>query len=64
MLVFEQNWRLGYIIEKNEANDKIKITFLHPAGPSPLFFKQNRLIKIVQERSIIENNVLQQLMHF
>ena len=37
-IAYEQNWWLGYIIEKNEVNDQIKVTFLHPVGPSPSFF--------------------------
>ena len=34
------NWWLGYVLTKNE-NYKLNVTFLHTAGPLPLFHIQN-----------------------
>lgn len=36
-VVYDQKWWLAYVIGKNECDDDIKLTFLHPAGPSPSF---------------------------
>ena len=30
-------WWLGYVFEKGEEHDEVKITFLHPCGPAPSF---------------------------
>lgn len=35
--VYDKNWWLGYILEKNEELDEVKITFLHPCGPAKSF---------------------------
>lgn len=35
--VYKANWWLGYILQKNEELDEVKITFLHPSGPSTSF---------------------------
>ena len=36
-VVYEANWWLGYVLQKNDELDEVKITFLHPAGPSTSF---------------------------
>lgn len=36
--VYDRNWCLRYIMEKNEVRDQIKTTFLELAGPSASFF--------------------------
>ncbi|GBM67255.1 hypothetical protein AVEN_213590-1 [Araneus ventricosus] len=35
--VYEGNWWLGYVLQKNEELDEVKITFLHPFGSSASF---------------------------
>lgn len=35
--VYDQKWWLAYVLEKNEEEDELKVTFLHPAGPSSSF---------------------------
>ncbi|GBO06190.1 hypothetical protein AVEN_138860-1 [Araneus ventricosus] len=35
--VYEGNWWLGYLLQKNEELDEVKITFLHPFGSSASF---------------------------
>lgn len=35
--VYEGNWWLGYVLQKNEELDEVQITFLHPSGPSTSF---------------------------
>jgi hypothetical protein len=35
--VYYKNWWLGYILEKNEELDEVKVTFLHPWGPATSF---------------------------
>ncbi|CAH0558681.1 unnamed protein product [Brassicogethes aeneus] len=32
--VYGKNWWLGYVLEKDEEHDEVKITFLHPCGPA------------------------------
>ena len=36
-VVYDSKWWLAYVLEKNEEEDEIKVTFLHPRGPSPSF---------------------------
>lgn len=36
-VVYGSNWWLAYVLEKNEEEDEVKVTFLHPQGPSPSF---------------------------
>lgn len=36
-VVYEGNWWLGYVLQKNKELDEVKITFLHPSGPSKSF---------------------------
>jgi len=36
-VVYEANWWLGYVLQKNEELDEVKVTFLHPAGPATSF---------------------------
>lgn len=43
-VVYEANWWLGYVLHKNEELDEVKITFLHPAGPSTYSHIQETLI--------------------
>ena len=35
--VYDNNLWLGYVLEKNEEQDEVKITFLHPSGPTKSF---------------------------
>lgn len=35
--VYDKKWWLGYVLEKNEELDEVKITFLHPSGPATSF---------------------------
>lgn len=37
IVVYDAKWWLAYVLEKNEELDEIKVTFLHPAGPSKSF---------------------------
>lgn len=32
---YDGKWWLAYVLDKNESEDEVKVTFLHPAGPSP-----------------------------
>lgn len=34
---YDSKWWLAYVLDRKEAEDEIKVTFLHPAGPSPSF---------------------------
>lgn len=36
-VAYEANWWLGYVLQKNEELDEVKVTFLHPPGPSTSF---------------------------
>lgn len=36
-IVYDKNWWLGYVLEKNEETDELKISFLHPCGPARSF---------------------------
>lgn len=36
-VVYEANWWLRYVLQKNEELDEVNISFLHPAGPSTSF---------------------------
>lgn len=35
--VYDKTWWLGYVLEKDEEHDEVKITFLHPCGPASSF---------------------------
>lgn len=35
--VYDNQWWLAYVLAKNENDEQVKVTFLHPAGPSPSF---------------------------
>ncbi|GBM91796.1 hypothetical protein AVEN_271618-1 [Araneus ventricosus] len=34
--MYNEKWWLSYVLGKNEENE-VKVTFLHPSGPSPSF---------------------------
>ena len=36
-VMYEDNWWLGYVLEKDFNSGEVKIKFLHPHGPSSLF---------------------------
>lgn len=36
-IVYDNRWWLAYVLEKDEINDEVKVSFLNPAGPSPSF---------------------------
>lgn len=36
-IVYENNWWLAYVLAKDQNNEEVKVSFLHPAGPSPSF---------------------------
>lgn len=36
-VTYDRKWWLAYVLDKNESEDEIKVTFLHPAGPSPSY---------------------------
>lgn len=35
--IYNERWWLSYVLEKNEEVNEVKVTFLHPPGPSPSF---------------------------
>lgn len=35
--IYDDKWWLAYVMAKNEEDDEVKLTFLHPAGPAPSF---------------------------
>lgn len=41
--VYDGKWWIAYVLEKNEELDEVKLTFLHPAGPSNSFFYPKEL---------------------
>jgi len=36
-IAYDDKWWLGYVMQKNEEDDEVKVTCLHPHGPSPSF---------------------------
>jgi hypothetical protein len=36
-VAYDGRWWLSYVLDKNENLDEVKVTFLHPCGPSPSF---------------------------
>ena len=36
-IIYENNWWLAYVLAKEESIDEVKVSFLHPAGPSTPF---------------------------
>lgn len=36
-VAYDKRWWLAYVMERNEDLDEVKVTFLHPCGPSPSF---------------------------
>lgn len=36
-VAYDGKWWLAYIMDRNEDLDEVKVTFLHPCGPSPSF---------------------------
>lgn len=37
IVAYEKEWWLGYALEKNEEENSVEISFLHPSGPSPSY---------------------------
>lgn len=36
-VMYEDNWWLGYVLDKNFNSGEVTVKFLHPHGPSPSF---------------------------
>lgn len=36
-VTYNSKWWLAYVLDKNVSEEEVKVTFLHPAGPSPSF---------------------------
>lgn len=55
--MYEHNWWLAYVLAKNETDDEVKVSFLHPAGPSPSFSFPSRpdilWVSIIQILSLV-----------
>ena len=55
-IIYEHNWQLAYVLAKNE-NDKVKMSFFHPAGPSFSFSYPNRpdilWVSVIQILSLV-----------
>lgn len=41
-IIYENDWWLAYVLAKEEATDEVKVSFLHPAGPSASFSYPSR----------------------
>jgi hypothetical protein len=53
VIVYEDHWWPGYVLQKYEENEKIKIRFLHPHGPSPSFVYLSQLDELILLMSLI-----------